>query len=87
MNFSGKLKVLLDSTYLLPIVGVEVEGIIDALLTLKKLRKLGILEVYYTYFNIIEILGKVSKLRYNSKIIYRGLSLVEEEFKLVVARA
>ena len=87
MSSLGKLKVLLDSTYLLPILGVEVEGIGKALETLRKLRRLGMLEVYYTPFNIIEVLGKISRARYDRDIVLTGLTLIEEEFKLTYPTA
>jgi len=80
MNYSGKLRILLDSTYLLPIVGVEVEGIDKTLLILRKLRRQGVLEVYYTPFNIIEILGKISKLKYDQRIVLAGLKVIYDEF-------
>ncbi len=83
MNSSDKLRLLLDSTYLLPIVGVEVEGIDKALLTLRKLRRRGVLEVYYTPFNIIEILGKISKLEYVQSTVSMGLRIIQDEFNLV----
>ena len=84
MSSSEKLRILLDSTYILPIVGVEVEGIERTLMVLRKLRKERKAEFYYTPFNIIEILGKIAKLKhYNKEVVDTGLSLVEEEFKLV----
>ncbi len=82
MRSLSKLKILLDSTYLLPILGVEVEGITEALITLGKLRELGVLEAYYTPFNIVEILGKISKVRYDRDVMREGLALIKEEFKL-----
>ncbi len=81
MNSLDKIKLLLDSTYLLPIVGVEVEGTKRVLMLLKKLRSLGILEIYYTPFNIIEILGKISKMKYDPSIVSMGLKLIKEEFR------
>ncbi len=82
MKYSNKLRLLLDSTYLLPIIGVEVKGIHEALLILRKLRGIGKLEAYYTPFNIIEIIGKISKIKYDKDIVYQGLTLIEEEFIL-----
>ena len=38
MSSSNKLKVLLDTTYLLPIVGIDVEGVKEVLVLLGKLR-------------------------------------------------
>lgn len=46
MKSSEKLRLLLDSTYLLPILGVEVEGIRNTLILLKKLRDEGKTEYY-----------------------------------------
>ncbi len=82
MKPSSRLRILLDSTYLLPIVGVEVEGTGKALATLRRLWRSRVLEVYYTPFNILEILGKVSKTRYDPNIVRAGLTIVKEEFKL-----
>ncbi len=49
MRSSGKLRVLLDSTYLLPIVGVRVEGIEEALIVLKKLREKYVRNLLYAF--------------------------------------
>jgi len=65
MNYSGKIKILLDTTYLLPIVGIDVEDIEETITLLKSLRKESRLEIYYSQFSILEILGKISKLRYD----------------------
>jgi len=83
MKFSQTLKLLLDSTYLLPIVGVEVEDIEDALVLLKKLRDEEEAEYYYTPFNLFEIIGKLSKLSCDLDRIAIGLTTIEEEFKLI----
>jgi len=48
MKSSPKPKILLDSTYLLPIVGVEVEGTDDVLKALAKIWREGKAEFYYT---------------------------------------
>lgn len=82
MSSSVKLKILLDSTYILPIVGVEVEGINKALTVLRELRRRKEAKFYYTQFNIIEILSKVAKTNYDHNIVVKGLSLIEEEFEL-----
>lgn len=52
-----KIHILLDSTYLLPIIGLDVEGIEKALSTLRTLGRRKIAIYYYTPFNILEILG------------------------------
>ncbi len=82
MSYSGKLAILLDSTYLLPIVGVEVEGIEKALKTLKKLRNAGVATYYYTPFNLLEILGKLAKTRYPRDRVAAGLLSIEEQLNL-----
>jgi len=82
MNSSVKLKILLDSTYLLPIVGIEVEGVTEIFAVLKELKRRKLSEFYYTPFNIFEIIGKIAKLKYDHDIVVTGLSLIEEEFKL-----
>jgi len=83
MKSSRKLKLLLDSTYLLPIVGVEVEGIEEALILLKRLRDEEKAEYYYTPFNLFEIIGKLSRLNYDVNRVTIGLTAIEEEFKLI----
>ena len=51
-------KVLLDSTYLLPIFGVAVKGVEKVL---ESLYRSGAVNIYYTCFNILEVIGKISK--------------------------
>ena len=82
MRSSVKLKILLDSTYLLPMVGIEVKGINEILIALKKLKRRKLTEFYYTPFNIFEIIGKIAKLKYDYDVVATGLSLIEEEFEL-----
>ena len=79
---SGKLRILLDSTYILPVVGVEVEGLREALVALRELRRERKAKFYYTPFNILEVLGKLAKLSYDANIVAAGLSAIEEEFEL-----
>ena len=82
MSSSTELRILLDSTYILPIVGIEVEGIEEALVALKKLRREKRARFYYTEFNILEILGKIVKLEYDLNVVATGLSSIREEFEL-----
>jgi len=79
---SGELRILLDSTYILPVVGVEVEGLREALVALKELRRKRKARFYYTPFNILEVLGKLAKLSYDASVVAAGLSAIEEEFEL-----
>ncbi len=83
MNFSGKVRILLDSTYLLPIVGVDVEGVGDVMLILKKLRDEGVAEYYYTQYNVLEILGKLGRINFDMERVTAGLLAIKEEFKQV----
>ncbi len=41
------------------------------------------LEIYYTPFNIMEIIGKISKIKYDYDVVFRGLTSIQEEFILV----
>jgi len=83
MKSSGTLRLLLDSTYLLPIIGVEVEGIENTLILLKKLRDKEKAEYYYTPFNLFEIIGKLSRISYDLDRVVIGLTTIEEDFKLI----
>ncbi len=80
MSSSERIKILLDTTYLLPIVGVDVDGIDKVMHILKKLRDKGIAEYYYTQFNILELLGKLGRIKYDPERVAIGLLAIEEEF-------
>lgn len=82
MSSSSKLRILLDSTYLLPILGVEVEDTEKALAVAKKLHDTGKAVYYYTPFNLLEILGKLGKTRYSKERIAVGLIAIKEQFKI-----
>ncbi len=77
-----KTKILLDTTYLLPIIGVEVEEIRNTLTVLKTLFDRNIIEVYYTPFNIMEVIGKISRISYDEERVKLGLRSIREAFKL-----
>jgi len=81
MGSSAKLRILLDSTYILPMLGVEVEGVEDALTTMGRLRREERARFYYTTFNILESLGKIARLEYDHRVVAAGLSLIEGEFE------
>lgn len=82
MSSSAKLGILLDSTYILPVVGIEVEGTEKALEVLRRLKRNKAARFYYTLFNVLEIVGKLAKLEYDPLTVTIGLSLVEEEFTI-----
>ncbi|MDK2463587.1 MAG: PIN domain-containing protein [Candidatus Korarchaeota archaeon] len=79
---SSAIRILLDSTYLLPILGVDVEGVDEALRVLKGLRSGRRAEFYYTEFNLIEVLGKIGRTDYDRGRVLAGLNSIEEEFRL-----
>ncbi len=54
MNSSRtRIRVLLDTTYLLRVVGVGVEGVEELLVVLEKMYKSGEITIYYTPFSIL----------------------------------
>ena len=77
------LKILLDTTYLLPIVGINVAGIKEALEALSKLKEKRDAQFYYTPYNIIELLGKLSRTNYDEETVSRGLRIITSEFAAV----
>jgi len=79
---SLKTKILLDTTYMLPIVGIHVEHIERVLVLLRKLYTKRTIEVYYTPFNMFEILGKLAKIRYSKERVVLGLASIKEAFKV-----
>ena len=84
MNSSGnKLGILLDTTYILPIVGIRVKGIEETLEVLRDLRAGNLVELYYTPFNVLETLGILARRGYREDVVSTGLLLVNEWFKLV----
>ncbi len=80
MNYSGKIRILLDTTYILPIVGIDVEDIKKVIVLLKKLRDKGVAEFYYTQFNILEIIGKLGRIDFDKDRVELGLISIKEEF-------
>ncbi|BES82412.1 PIN domain-containing protein [Pyrodictium abyssi] len=82
MNSSeNRIRILLDTTYLLPVVGVDVEGVEEALTVLEKLYRLGRAEIYYTQFNVFEIMGKLSRIDYDRRRVMLGLKSIREAFR------
>ena len=81
MSSSGKVRILLDTPYLLPILGVEVVGTARVLEILKRLSLSGEIDIYYSPFSLFEALGKISKLKYDPEVVEQGLAAILEEFK------
>lgn len=56
------IAVLLDSTYLLPVFGIAVEGVSDeALLRLRRLAIEKLVRLYYSPISFMEILAKIAR--------------------------
>jgi len=73
---SSKLRVLLDTTYLLPILGVRVKGVERVIIKLKKLHLSGAAELYCSPYSFLEALGKISKNRFDEKRVEEGLTSI-----------
>jgi len=80
MSYSGKTRILLDTTYLLPIVGVDVEGVEKVMVILRRLRDRGAVELYYTELSIFEIVGKLSRTGFDRERVELGLVSIKEWF-------
>ena len=74
-------KVLLDSTYLLPIFGVAVKGVERVLEVLESLHRSRAIKIYYTCFNILEIISKISKMQYSVRMVEMGINSIMESFQ------
>lgn len=74
-------KVLLDSTYLLPMLGIIVKNTERTLKVLGELYVEGVIEIYYTCFNFLEIIWKLSEMKYDMGIISIGMQSIIENFK------
>ena len=74
-------KILLDSTYLLPIVGIAVKDVEEILKVLERLYRADAIELYYTHFNILEIMGKLSRTWYEVETVKMGLRSIMENFR------
>ena len=75
---SLKTRILVDTTYLLPVLGVEVKGVRRALERIRELYERNRVELYYSPFSILEALGKISKTRYDPLRVEGGLIAIIE---------
>ena len=84
MNSSVKpkvpLKLLLDTTYLLPVVGVDVEDIHNTLKALQRLFHRRKIQLHCTPFNLMELLAKLSKTTYDEERVLIGLESMRKHF-------
>ena len=71
------MRVLLDTSFLLPVVGVRVTETASVLHRLWELYKSREVELYYTDFNLLEIAWKLSKLSYDPFLVETGLKSLE----------
>ncbi len=56
------MRILLDSTYLLPVFGIEVKGLMTKdYRILKRLVRRGVITLYYSPVSWVEIIGKIAK--------------------------
>ncbi len=81
MSRKGSLKVLLDTSFLLPMVGFETDReIMDVIPLLRRC------EVFYSDLSILELLWKIAKLvgsESELEIVVRGIELVRRSFARV----
>ncbi|MEL9990088.1 MAG: PIN domain-containing protein [Thermoproteus sp.] len=71
------MKILPDTTYLLPILGVKVPEVMPAL---RALRGRDDLELYYSPFSLLEALGKIAKEKHDPKRLGAGLMSIAARF-------
>jgi len=79
----SRSRILLDTTYLLPVVGVSVDFVERPLSIIEKLYRSKAVEIFYTPFNILEIIGKLSRLDYDRERVVIGLKAIKSRFKMI----
>jgi len=81
------MRILLDTSFLLPIVGVRVREVESTLQRLWSLHKSGGVKLYHTDLNMLEIAWKLSRLNYDPSIVEIGLRSIERSMVKVETRA
>lgn len=81
------MRILLDTSFLLPIVGVRVREVESTLHKLWNLHKSRGVKLYYTDLNMLEIAWKLSRLNYDPSIVEIGLRSIERSMVKVETRA
>jgi len=73
-------EIMLDTSFLLPIVGVRVREAEEILGRLWWKYRRGEVKIYYTDLNIIELAWKLSKITYDPQVVERGLASIGKNF-------
>jgi len=79
--------ILLDTSFLLPIVGIRVARIDGILRNLRSKHEKGEVTLYYTDLNLLEIAWVLKKTGYETLIVEEGLRSIERNFKKVALKA
>jgi len=77
MSYSP-LEILLDTTYLLPILGVDVPGVKEVLEVLDKLYEQGKAVLFYSPFSLLEAIGRIARMPHDIDRVRDGLSAIIE---------
>ena len=77
MSYSP-LEILLDTTYLLPILGVDVPGVREVLEVVEKLYEQDGAVLFYSPFSLLEAIGKITKMSHDVDRVRDGLSAIIE---------
>ena len=77
MSYSP-LEILLDTTYLLPILGVDVPGVKEVLEVLDKLYEQDKAVLFYSPFSLLEAIGRIAKMSHDTDRVRDGLSAIIE---------
>jgi len=85
MSYSP-LEILLDTTYLLPILGVDVLGVEKVLRVLKELYEQDRVILFYSPFSLLEAIGRIAKMPHEADRVKKGLSAIIESgfFKIAL---
>ena len=75
---SSPLEILLDTTYLLPVLGIEISEVRDVLRALEVLYERNEVVLFYSPFSLLEALGKISKMPHDIDRVRSGLSAIVE---------
>jgi len=82
---SSVLKVLLDTTYLLPILGVEIPDVGEVMEILRALYSEGRALLFYSPFSLLEAIGKIARMPHDPDRVRIGISAITESGVFEVA--